>query len=224
MTSLPDDRERHDGARDHCSKRRAHGAIGRDRSKAPDQDHVERDVEHRENSAQVQRRARVTRRAERAADHEEHQHADAEQEQRAEVRQRLGLYRWTRVDEPQQRRREDVADRRENSDRQEQRREKRLVDRTVNLIGLVRAGEPGDQHTHPGKQRNDEDDNHEEDLPAHPDGGIAGVADEVADHRVVDDALHTADRVLQHRWPRELPHGAANWSLDNGAIEFLAGL
>ena len=37
------------------------------------------------------------------------------------------------------------------------------------------------------------------------DRGVAGEADEVADHDVVDDALQPADDVREHRRPRELP-------------------
>ena len=49
------------------------------------------DVEHRGRDAEAQRRARVAGRAQRAAEHEEQQHADAADEHRPQERQRLGL-------------------------------------------------------------------------------------------------------------------------------------
>ena len=54
-----------------------------------------------------------------------------------------------------------------------------------------------------------------------PMAALRGVADEVADHRVVDDALQPGDDVLQHRRPRESPDRRADGTFDDRAIEFL---
>ena len=80
-------------------------------------------------------------------------------------------------------------------------------------------GKPRDEHAHPREQRADEDDDDEEDLPADADGGVASEADVVTDHRVIDDALQSADGVLQNRRPRDLPDGGRDRAFDDGAIE-----
>ena len=49
------------------------------------------------------------------------------------------------------------------------------------------------------------------------------MADVVADHRLVDNALDAAEDVLEHRRPGELPHGAAQRTLDDRAIKRLDG-
>ena len=54
-----------------------------------------------------------------------------------------------------------------------------------------------------------------------PIAALARVADEVADHRVVDDALQAGDDVLQHRRPREAPDGGADGAFDDRAVELL---
>ena len=100
-----------------------------------------------------------------------------------------------------------------------ERRQERLVDRPVDLVVVVRPRGARHQHAHPGEQRRDEDDHDEEDLPAHADGGVAGEADEVADQRVIDDPLEPADRVLQHRRPRDFPHRRHDRPFDDRAIE-----
>ena len=71
----------------------------------------------------------------------------------------------------------------------------------------------------PVKSRADEDDDDEDDLPADADGGVGGVADEVADHRVVDDALQPGDDVLQHRRPGQPPDGGTDRTLDDRPVE-----
>ena len=63
---------------------------------------------------------------------------------------------------------------------------------------------------------NDDDD--DEDLPRDADRGIAGEANEVADHHVIDDALEPADDVGEHRRPRELPHRRGQVSFDDGPV------
>ena len=68
-----------------------------------DEDDVEHDVQHRHRDAEHHRRARVAGRAQRAAQHEEHQHAAAEQEHDAQERQRFGLHRGRGVHEIEQR-------------------------------------------------------------------------------------------------------------------------
>ena len=99
------------------------------------------------------------------------------------------------------------------------RRQERLVDDAVDLVGIVGAGEARDEHAHAGEERRDEDDDDEEDLPADADRGVAGEADVVADHHVIDDALEAADHVLDHRRPGQAPHGARDRPLDDRAIE-----
>ena len=116
----------------------------------------------------------------------------------------------------------DVPERRQDGERQHQRGEERLVDRAVDAIFVVGAGEARDEHAHAGEQRADEDDDDEENLPADADGRIAGVADVVADQRVIDDALEAADRVLQDRRPGELPDRRHDRPIDDRAIEALA--
>ena len=55
-----------------------------------------------------------------------------------------------------------------------------------------------------------------------PMAAFAGVADEVADHRVIDDALQPGDDVLQHRRPRQPPDRRPDRTLDDRAIEVFA--
>ncbi len=102
------------------------------------------------------------------------------------------------------------------------RNQERLIDRAIDSLVIVGSGEARDEHAHAGEERRDEDDDDEEDLPAHADRGVGGVADEVPDHRVVDDPLQPADRVLQDRRPRQLPHGAGDGTFDDRAIEAAA--
>ena len=52
-----------------------------------------------------------------------------------------------------------------------------------------------------------------------PMAAFAGVADEMPDHRVVDDALQPGDDVLQHRRPRQPPDGGTDGAFDDRAIE-----
>ncbi len=210
--------DRHDAGGDHGPHRRARRAERRDRPETRDQDHVQRDVQHRDDEAEPQRRFRVAGGAQSTAEHEEHQRAGAEHEHDAQVGKRLGLHGGGGVDEVEQRGREHVAERRHHAERQADRREKRLVDRAVDLVGLVASREPCDQHAHAGKQRRDEHDDHEEDLPAHPDRGVRREPDVVADHDVVDEALQAADDVLEHRGPRQLPYGRKQRAFDQGAV------
>ena len=102
--------------------------------------------------------------------------------------------------------------------------EEGLVDDAIDLLGFVRAREPGDEHRHAREQRADEDDDDDDDLPADADGGVRGVADEMADHHVVDDALQPGDGVLEHRRPREPPDGGNEGPFDDRAVELLCGL
>ena len=100
--------------------------------------------------------------------------------------------------------------------------EKGLVDGLVDVVVIVGAGEPRHQHAHAGEERADEDDHDEKDLPAHADRRVAGEADVVPHHRVVDDPLQAADGVLQHRRPRDLPDRRADRSFDDRPIELAA--
>ena len=156
------------------------------------------------------RRARITGRSQRPAKHEEQQHADAEDEHRPQERQGLALHLGRRVHQIEEGRRQHIAERRQDDERQDDGGQERLVNRPVDLFWLVRAGEPRDEHAHPREERGDEDDDDEEDLPADADGGVAGKADVVADHHVVDDALQTTDRVLAapSATPSSRPRGA----------------
>ena len=87
----------------------------------------------------------IARSAERAAQHEEHHHADEPDEHRAEKRQRLGVDVGRGVHQIEQRRRGEPA-RGAEQDRESGRGEKRLVDDAVHFVGFVRAGEPRHQH------------------------------------------------------------------------------
>jgi hypothetical protein len=58
-------------------------------------------------------------------------------------------------------------------------------------------------------------------LPAHADRSVATVPDVMADHGVVDHALQPADHVLNHRRPRDMPHGRHERALDDRAIVFV---
>ena len=84
---------------------------------------------------------------------------------------------------------------------------------------IVRAREACHEHAHAGEQRADEDDHDEEDLPAHTDGGVAGEADIVPDHHVIDNALQSADHVLHDRGPRQPPDRARDRPFDERTIE-----
>ena len=205
----------------HRADRRAEDAEARERPGAGDQRDVEREVHHRQADAEIERGARVAGRAQRPAQHEEQQHAQAAGEHQPQVGQRDRLHLRRGAGQIQQPRRGDVADRREHAERQEDRGEEGLVDDAVHRVGVTGAGVPRHQHAHAGVERADEDDDDQEDLPADPDGRVAGEADHLADHRVIDDALRAADRVLQHRRPREVPHGRRQRAIDDAAIEAL---
>ena len=59
-----------------------------------------------------------------------------------------------------------------------------------------------------------------------PMAAFAGVADQVTDECVVDDALQAGHDVLQHRRPRQLPDRGADGTFDERSVErrgFLAG-
>ena len=169
--------------------------------------------------AEPQRRLRIAGGAERAAQHEEHHHAEDAHEHRAQERQRLRLHLRRGVHQIAAGWRREPADRGQD-DRQADRRQERLIDDAIDLVGLVRAGKPRHEHGHAGEHRADEDDDDDDDLPADADGGVGGVADEMADHRVVDDALQPGDDVLQHRRPRHPPDGGADRALDDRPVEF----
>ena len=85
---------------------------------------------------------------------------------------------------------------------------------------IVGAGEPRNEHRHTREHRTDEDDDDEDDLPADTDGRVRGVADEVPDHDVVDNALQSGNDVLQHRRPRQAPDGWTDGTFDDRPIEF----
>ena len=112
-----------------------------------------------------------------------------------------------------------IPDWREHSQREQERDEERLVDAAVHLVGISGAGKSGDEHAHAGEDRGDEHDDEDEDLQAGANGGVADVADVVADHRLVDDALQAADDVLHHGRPRQPPDRVTERALDYRPIE-----
>jgi hypothetical protein len=209
----PDEDGADPDARERGSKRGAAGAQGRD------QDDVEQDVQGGHQNAEPHRRPRVAGRPQRSAEHEEHEHADTRDEQDPDVRERLGLDFGCRIEQREQRGGRDVPDRRQHAEREQESDEQRLIHRPVDLVGLSGAGEPRDEDPHPGKDRGHEYDDEDEDLQADADGGIADVAHVVAHHRLVDDALQSADDVLHHGGPREAPDGPTERALDNGPVE-----
>src|SRR5262249_25068848 len=105
------------------------------------------------------------------------------------------------------------------ADGQRNRGQEGLVHRAIDLVVVVGAGGSRHQHTHAGKERADEDDDDEENLPAHADGGVAGVADVVADEGVVDDPLQATDGVLKPGRPGDLPDGRCYRTVHDRAIE-----
>jgi hypothetical protein len=190
----------------------------RDGTEAANEDDVQQDVEHRHRHAEDHRRARISGRAQRAAQHEEDHGTARRHEHDAQEGQGFLLHRRRRVDEIEQPRRQEVTEGREDADGEADCDEEGLVHRPVHHLLVAGARVTGDEHAHPAEERHDEGDDDEKDLPAHADGGVAGVSDEMADHHVIDDALHAADDVGEHRGPGELPHRRTQRSLDDGAV------
>ena len=91
----------------------------------------------------------------------------------------------------------------------------------LTLSGSPAPANRATRMAHAGENGGDEDDDHQENLPAHADGGVTGEADIVPHEGVIDDALETGDDVLQHRRPRQLPHGFGDRALNNLGVEFL---
>ena len=71
----------------------------------------------------------------------------------------------------------------------------------------------------PVNSDDDEDDDDDEDLPRDADRRVAGEADEVADHDVVDDALHPADDVRAASSATRASTRRGERALDDRAIE-----
>ena len=204
--------------RDGCAHRRALRAERRDWSEPPDEDEVEREIEHRHRDAEHHRRARITGRPQRRAQHEEHHHAADEDEHDAEERQRFGFDGRRGVDEIEQPRGCEIAERRHDAERQERRGEKRLVHGAVDFLGIACTGEARHQHAHPREQRRDEDDDDENDLPADANRRVAGEPDEVPDEHVIDDPLQAADDIGEHRRPRDLPDRRLQRPFDDRSV------
>ncbi len=175
-------------------------------------------VGNRQHQAQDHWGARVAGGAKSASQHEEDQHAAAEQEHDPEKRQRLALHRRRGVHQIQQPGRGEVANGSQHRERQEDGGKKCLIHHAVDFVRVSRPGEPRDQYAHSGKQRPDEDDHHQHDLPAHADGRVALIADQVPDQHVIDDPLKTSDDVGDHRGPGNLPDGPAERPFDNRAV------
>ena len=210
---------RHGNARDGCAHRSPLRSESRDRAGAANQQDIQADVEDGHRDAEIEACPGIAGSAQRSTQHEKHQHADAEDEHDSQERQGFGLHCRRGVHDFEQERRERVAERREDADGQHESGQEGLVNGPIDTFVIVRPGETRDQHTHTGEERADEDDDNEKDLPADADRRITGEADEVADQRVIDDALEPADGVLEHGRPRDLPHGAADGTLDDRSIE-----
>ena len=163
---------------------------------------------------------RVAGGAQRRRQHEEQQHADAEHEVDAEERQRLGPHFGRGVDQREQERRREVADQRQHGEHPD-RGDERLVDDAVDLVVIAGAGEARHQHRLAGEERGHEHDHDQEDLPGDADAGVGGVAEHVADQRVIDHALQPGDQVLQHRRPGQPPDSRGEGTFDEGTIELL---
>ena len=169
-----------------------------------------------------QRRMRIARRAEGAAEHEEHHHADESHEHGSEKRQRLGMNRGLGVHQIEQRRCGHPSDGAQQNGKAG-RSQKRLIDDAIDLVGLVGARKPRHQHAHSREYRHGEDDDDDDDLPADTDRRVCRVAHEMTDHGVVDDALQPGDDVLQHRRPRQPPDSRTNRTFDDRAIKSSSG-
>ena len=189
--------------------------------KPPDQNHVQANVQHRviDDTEPHAASARRRRTGALRREHEEEQHAEGEDEHRPQVRQGFRLHLDGRIHQLEQHRGQNPSDGGEHERHHHHGGEEGLIHRPVDLVGFVGAGEPGHEDTHAGEERRDEDDDDEEDLPGHPDRGVAHVTDVVPDHGVVDQALQPADDVLEHRRPRQLPDGSTDRSLDDRSIE-----
>ena len=181
--------EHHHPTGHHGSHRRTGGPKGGYRSQAADEDDVEHQVQERQSETVTQGCLRVAGGTESGTDQEEHQHANAVQEQDAQIWQRFGLNFGRRVHQPEQPRRQKVPERREDAEGKDGRGYERLVYRPVDLLRLVFPRKSGDQDSHSHEQGIDEEHDHEEDLPGHSNGGVSREPDVVADHRVIDDAL-----------------------------------
>ncbi len=83
------------------------------RPESRDEDDVEEDGQQGHGQTQVQRRARIARGAERAAQHEEHHHAGDADEHHAQERQRFGRHLGRGIHQLQQGRGGDVSHRRQ---------------------------------------------------------------------------------------------------------------
>ena len=147
----PQTHTRYEQAGSGGSDRGAARSERRNRSVPGNQHDVQRDVEHGQRHAEPQRRAGVPGSAQRSAQHEEHQHADAEHEHRPKKRQGLGADLRCRMDEFEQIGRQQIAHRRHDAESQNNCCEERLINGAVDLVRLVRAGEARHQHAHPGE-------------------------------------------------------------------------
>ena len=189
-----------------------------ERAESRDEHHVEGDREHRHDDPEPEGRPGVAGGPKGPAQEKEDHHAEDAGEHRPQERQGLRGNGGRRVDQIEQLRRREPPGRSERQ-RHRRRRQKRLIDDAIDLVRSVGAGEARDEHAHAAEHGVREDDDDDHDLPADPDGGVGGIADEVADHRVVDDPLQARDGVLQHRRPGDFPDGRANRTFDQGAVE-----
>jgi hypothetical protein len=142
--------ERRGDDRSHCS---TCGAESRDRTEPANQHDVEADVQDRHRDAQTQRRFRIARGAQRAAEHEKQQHAETVQEHDPQIRKRFALNFGGCVDQIEQHGREEPAERRKDAERERSGGQERLVHGAIDGFVIVRAREARDQHAHSGKQR-----------------------------------------------------------------------
>src|ERR1044072_8095423 len=138
---------------------------------------------------------------------------------KTQKRQRFRFDVWRGMNKIEQTRGQQITKRRHDAERNEERCEKPLIDRAIHFFFVARARKTRDQHAHAGKQRRDENDDDEKDLPAHADRRVCLVTDKMPDEHVVHHALQSADRIRQHRGPRDLPNRWLQRAFNDRTIE-----
>jgi hypothetical protein len=108
-----------------------------------DEQQVQDQVQHRHGDAQPQWSPRIAGGTQRRRQHEEQHHAEAEHEVDAQERQRLRPHFGGGVDQREQIRRREVADRRQHREHADG-GDERLVDDAVDLVVIAGAGETCD--------------------------------------------------------------------------------
>ena len=85
------------------------------------------------------------------------------------------------------------------------RRQERLIDRAIDLVASPAPAKRATSTLMPVNSDVMKTMTMTKICQRHADRGVAGEADEVADHDVIDHALQPADDVREHRRPRDLP-------------------